>query len=116
MTTHDKERFVRQKSDEHIPDHTDKIFWSIHGLTKLRLEGLRKNSIENALKNAIIIEDYNMEGRPLPGCLVLGFADALPVHVVLALDITLDRIFVITVYKPLRERWKNDWKERRNIG
>jgi hypothetical protein len=113
MTTRDKVRFIRQKANEHIPGHADKIVWSLHGIKKLRREGLKKNGIENALKNAIIVEDYPMEGRPLPGCLILGFADAMPVHVVLALDEPRDRVFVITVYKPYPERWENGWKHRR---
>ena len=57
--------------------------------------------------------DYTMEGRPLPGCLVLGFIGSNPVHVVIAIDRVFDGIFVITVYKPSLERWENDWKTRK---
>ncbi len=54
-----------------------------------------------------------MEGRTLPGCLVLGFTYSDPVHYVIAIDIDLDRIFILTVYKPSIERWENDWKRRK---
>jgi hypothetical protein len=61
----------------------------------------------------MIIEDYVMEGRPFPGCLVLSFIDSIPVHSVIAIDMDFDRIFIITVYKPSAERWEDDWKTRR---
>ena len=79
----------------------------------MRIEGFRKKEIEDSIKKCIIIEDYTMEGRPLPGCLVLGFIGSIPVHSVIAIDLDYDRIFIITVYKPSAERWENDWKTRK---
>jgi hypothetical protein len=37
-----------------------------------------------------------------------------PLHAVLALDVINDRLFVVTVYKPSLEDWKNDWRTRKN--
>ena len=117
MTAREKEHFIRQKANDHRPDYNEKILWSLHALKKTRIERLRKDNVENALKEAIIVEDYPMEGRPLPGCLVLGFAGGEPVHIVAAVDYALDRLFIITVYRPSAERWEDDWKRRkRNSG
>lgn len=113
MLPTEKEDFTRKKAKEHKPGSDEKILWSLHAVAKLRTEGLRKKDIEDSLKECIIIEDYAMEGRPLPGCLVLGFTGSLPVHSVIAIDMDFDRIFVITVYKPSTERWDNDWKRRK---
>jgi len=113
MSITEKEDFIRDKAREHIPGSNERISWSLHAIAKLRTEGLRKKDIEESLKDCIIIEDYDMEGRPLPGCLVLGFPGNLPVHSVIAIDRKFDRIFVITVYKPSTERWENDWKRRK---
>ncbi len=113
MYIKEKEDFIRQKAEEHIPVLNEKILWSLHAVQKLRIEGLRKKEIEELLKNCIIIEDYDMKGRPLPGCLILGYAASLPVHSVIAVDRELDRIFIITVYKPSAERWEDDWKKRK---
>lgn len=79
----------------------------------MRTEGFRKKDIEDSLKKCIIIEDYAMEGRPLPACLVLTFYDSTPVHAVIAVDEDFDRIFLITVYKPSAKRWEDDWKRRK---
>ncbi len=79
MIPEEKEIFIRQKAKEHIPEINEKILWSLHAVKKLRVESLRKKEIEDSLNNCIIIEDYTMEGRPLPGCLVLGFVGSNPV-------------------------------------
>lgn len=113
MIPEEKEIFIRQKAKEHIPEINEKILWSLHAVKKLRVESLRKKEIEDSLNNCIIIEDYRMEGRPLPGCLALGFTGSDPVHVVIAIDRAFDGIFIITVYKPSLKRWKNDWKTRK---
>ncbi len=113
MLPEEKENFIRQKAKEHAPEINEKISWSLHAVKKLRIEGLKKKKVENSLKDCIVVEDYPMEGRQLPGCLVLGFIDSDPVHAVIAIDGDFDRIFVITVYKPSSERWKNDWKTRK---
>jgi len=109
----EKENFIRKKAQEHAPDSNEKIFWSLHAIGKLRRENLKKNDVEHALIKCIIIEDYAMEGRPLPGCLVLGHIGRKPIHAVIAIDKDNDRIFVITVYKPSAERWEDGWKKRK---
>ena len=96
-----------------MPGSNEMILWSLHAVSKLRKEDLHKTDIENSLKECIIIKHYDMEGRPLPGCLVLGFVGQIPVHTVIAVDREFDRIFIITVYKPSAERWNNDWKKRK---
>ncbi len=113
MLIEEKESFIRQKANEHIPETNEKILWSLHAVKKLRVEDLRKIEVEDSLKECIIIEDYTMEGRPLPGCMVLGFTGSTPIHSVIAIDKDFDRIFIITVYKPSAERWEDDWKRRK---
>lgn len=113
MTSEYKQKFIREKSKQHsIPDE-EKILWSVHAVRKLRLEGLRKTAVETTLKTCDLIEDYQTEGRPLPDCLVLGFIDSDPVHIVVAIDEEFDRILIVTVYRPLSERWEDDWKRRK---
>ncbi len=114
MASEAKEQFIRQKAAEHIPDVNEKILWSFHAVSKLRMEGLRKSDVENCLRQCVLIEDYGeTPGRPLPDCLVLEFADVGPVHAVVATDTESDRIIIITIYRPSQERWSNDWKRRK---
>ena len=105
--------FIRRKAEEHVEGTNEKIMWSFHAVKKLRLEGLRKIQVEAALKEAILIEDYPEQGRPLPDCLILGFFEGDPIHVVVAIDNDSDRIIIVTVYQPDLGRWENDWKTRK---
>ncbi|MBF0338159.1 MAG: DUF4258 domain-containing protein [Nitrospirae bacterium] len=113
MLREEKELFIRQKANEHIPYMNERIFWSMHALRKLRIEGFKKNDVEGLLKECTLVEDYMMEGRPLPGCLVLGYVGISVVHIVVAIDKDNDRILIITLYKPSGDRWENDWKRRK---
>ncbi len=105
--------FIHQKAHEHIPALNERIMWSFHAVSKLRVEGLRKSLVENALKDCVLVEDYLPVGRPLPDCLVLGFINEGPIHVVVALDEDFERIFIVTVYRPSAERWEDGWKKRK---
>jgi len=114
MSPAEKERFIRNRAKEHVVPANEKILWSLHAVGKLRSEGLRKKNIEDSLKDCEIIEDYPDTGRPMPACLALGSIDSVPVHIVVAIDGNLDRIFIVTVYKPSEERWKDGWKKRKS--
>jgi hypothetical protein len=82
----DKQNFIQEKAKQHsIPDD-EKILWSIHAVRKLRIESLKKSAVETVMKTCELIEDYQTEGRPLPDCLVLGFDDRKPIHIVVAID------------------------------
>ncbi|KJU83096.1 hypothetical protein MBAV_004711 [Candidatus Magnetobacterium bavaricum] len=116
MFSQEKELFIRQKANEHIPYMNEKILWSMHAVRKLRTERFKKNEIEGLLKECILVEDYVMVGRPLPGCLVLGHVGIIAVHVVIAIDIDNGRILIITLYKPSDDRWEDDWKRRKFNG
>lgn len=106
-------QFIKEKAIQHIPDVNEKISWSMHAITKLRLEGLRKDAVEVCLRECDIIENYEMIGRPMPGCLVLGYINNQPAHVVLAVNDDFDQLFIITVYRPSSERWEDGWRTRK---
>ena len=115
MKTEEKEGFIRKKAAENVSDPTKgKMLWSRHAISKLQSEGLRRKEVESALSNCEVIEDYPWLTRRLPDCLVLAFtSNGSPIHVVVALDESNDRIFIVTVYCPDEKRWENGWKTRR---
>ena len=115
MDIKEKEAFIREKAAENASDPMmGKVLWSGHATQKLQSEGLRRQEVESALVNCEVIEDYPWLTRRLPDCLVLTFTSyGNPLHAVVALDLPLDRIFIVTVYRPDKERWENDWKTRK---
>ena len=91
-----------------------RVRWSSHSIGKLVLDRLSAQAVAQALTTCELIEDYPILTRHLPDCLVLGWlADALPVHAVAGLDESKDEILVITVYRPKKEEWSDDFKTRR---
>lgn len=114
MTTDEKERFIRRIAKKNELDFTaSRILWSHHSIERKRNLGLTRTDIEQSLKNAGVIEDYGVVGRPMPDCLVLSFIKKKPIHSVVAVDVEEERIIIVTVYQPTRERWTNDWKKRK---
>lgn len=58
------------------------------------------------------IEDYPYD-LPYPGRLVLGMADARPLHIVVADNAPDLETIVITVYDPDPALWTTDFRRRR---
>lgn len=115
MNLADKQTFIRHKAVEnHQSPGGTKILWSRHALTETAKDNLSRQEVETALVSAEVIEDYESLRRTLPDCLVLGFLlTRRPVHAVVAVDVHNDRLFMITVYLPAKEKWKNDWRTRK---
>ena len=110
-----KQAFIQLKALQNEADpEGNKILWSRHAIAELVGDELDRIQVEGALKASEIIEDYPPLHRPLPDCLVLGWLlNEEPIHAVIGIDETKDRLFVITVYKPSAEGWKNDWRTRK---
>jgi hypothetical protein len=110
-----KQGLVRQASTRNVYDPSgSNVLWSRHAVAALVDDNLPQREVEEALKQGQVIEDYPATHRPLPDCLVLAnLADGRPLHVVIAIDEPNDRIFVVTVHIPTRDRWEDDWRTRR---
>ena len=90
------------------------VRWSVHALGRLASMPETVVEIELALRYASVIEDYPHTHRYLPDCLVLTFTDdAEPIHCVVAIDEEFEYILIVTVYKPNKQEWNDDWKTRR---
>lgn len=115
MDKHAKQTFIRDKARQNPSDREGKfIFWSRHAITELINESWERGPVERALEQAVVIEDYLSQHRALPDCLVLGwFANGKPIHAVIAIDQSKDRVFVVTVYCPSAQEWENDWTTRK---
>ena len=78
---------------------------------KLRLRKIKADDIEQAVKVGKIIEDYPEDQRGA-SCLILGFVQARPLHILCGL---LDKkdILIITAYEPDPDEWQPDWITRK---
>jgi hypothetical protein len=114
MTKSKKVTFVHAAFSDNMGGGHEKILWSGHAAMRLLRLSWSREEIEHAFAKCEVVEDYPEEHRALPDCLILGFVKGKhPVHAVVALDYERGRVLVVTVYKPDRSRWKDDWKTRR---
>ncbi|HRJ43801.1 MAG: DUF4258 domain-containing protein [Caldilineaceae bacterium] len=115
MRVDEKQRFIRQKAIENESDPSgSKVYWSRHAIGETVNDDLTRVEVERAFQDCEIIEDYPVAHRPLPDCLLLAWvADERPLHAVVAIDEQNERIFVVTVYVPSKERWSYDWRIRK---
>lgn len=78
---------------------------------KLRERKIGAEDIEEAIRNAVIIEDYPDDPRG-PSCLILGRSGRRTLHVVCG-RLEEEQILIITVYEPDPAEWESDWRTRR---
>ena len=58
--------------------------------------------------------EYGVESAWALGAVVAALINRrVTVHAVVALDLTNDRLFMVTVYRPVQEKWQDDWRNRK---
>ena len=89
------------------------IEFSRHAVQRLFQRGISAKSVAGIVLAGEVIEDYPTD-FPYPSSLMLGFANGVPIHVVLARDPESGTCMVVTVYVPDTARWSDDFKSRRS--
>ncbi|MEA1884651.1 MAG: DUF4258 domain-containing protein [Thermotogota bacterium] len=100
-----------EKIRKYIED--EKIQWRGHILSRMIQRRIKISDVLTCLQNGEIIEEYN-DDYPFPSCLVLGYSNEKPFHVVCSIG--EGYIWMITVYSPDGEKWNPDYKTRRNYN
>jgi hypothetical protein len=115
MDPNAKQISVRQTVERNQSDPEGRsILWSRHAIVELVNENWSREDIEVGFLTCEVIEDYPAGPRALPDCLILGTSHSGEIfHAVLAIDSGNDRLLVVTVYKPTREEWQDDWRTRK---
>lgn len=86
--------------------------WRKHTLVRLAQREISQETILEVVKKGEIIEDYP-EDEPFPSCLVLGWVQGRPYHVVIALDFEGLMAYIVTAYEPSPDKFRPDFKTRR---
>jgi hypothetical protein len=74
--------------------------------------GIGRDAALAVVKDGEAIAEYP-DDEPYPAYLLLGFASGAALHIVVARDDASGLCVVVTVYRPAREQWAEDWKSRR---
>lgn len=89
-----------------------KITYRIHAIQRMFERKISVEDIRSVLENGEIIESY-ADDLPYPSRLVLGWRENRPIHVVVAENLAVDELIVITVYEPDQLQWEAGFRSRR---
>lgn len=89
------------------------ITFSGHAIRQMFRRGITKQAVLDVIGYGQVIIDYP-DDIPYPSCLMLGFVNDEPIHIVFALDRESKTGIVITAYIPAPQLWSEDFKSRRD--
>ena len=89
-----------------------KFVYRVHAVQWMFERGIDADDVEAAIRSGQSIEQYP-EDRPYPSKLLLGWAGARPLHVVVALNELDGEAIVITAYEPAPSQWEDGFTRRR---
>ncbi|MBI4232514.1 DUF4258 domain-containing protein [Candidatus Peregrinibacteria bacterium] len=91
-----------------------RVQWRMHALKRLMERNIKRETVLDAVTNGEQIEDYPQD-KPYPSALFFGWHNDTPIHVVVALDEQNLYAYIITVYEPNLDEFKEDYKTRRKV-
>ena len=91
----------------------DTTAFTAHARKRMKERNIKYENIASSVDNGEIIEQY-IDDKPFPSCLILGFSNNEPLHVVLSLNNGI--LWIITTYTPTLEKWENDFKTRKVVS
>jgi Domain of unknown function (DUF4258) len=90
----------------------DSIIISEHGLVRLFERTIQVEDVRRVIEKGEVITDYPND-KPYPSCLLLGFVNDRPLHVVVAKDKLDGKCIVVTAYEPNLLVWEPNFKLKR---
>ncbi len=87
-------------------------FYSQHAEIERKADGITFEQIEQAILTGTILEKYPDTGRG-ESCLIVGFFQKIPIHVVCGWR--GERIVIITTYIPKLPKFINPWTRKENL-
>jgi hypothetical protein len=88
------------------------IIYTGHAVTRMFERNIQTSEVRQIIESGEVIADYP-DDIPSPSCLLLGWLQGRPLHVVVAFDRESKRCYVITCYFPDPGLWHLDFKTRR---
>jgi len=89
------------------------VIFSGHAVQQMFHRMISKDDVLAVIRKGEVLIDYP-DDTPYPSCLMLGFIENKPIHVVYAIDKETRTGIVITAYVPDSRLWTDDFKSRRN--
>ncbi len=91
----------------------ESISWRRHALERMLERDISRASVKEVIKYGQVIENYEND-QPFPSMLLFAMIKEVPLHVVIAKDISTAECYVITAYSPTMEHFEEDFITRKN--
>ena len=88
------------------------VIFRVHAVQRMFERNISVEDLRKVLLDGVVIEDYP-DDTPYPSCLMLGWCDGRPIHVVVAHNAKDDSIIVVTVYEPDPDQWESNLSRRK---
>lgn len=84
-----------------------------HAAEHMASDAISVDDVLDVLNTGTVVREYP-DDTPFPSSLMLGFpTTANPVHVVSAIDPTLNLVYIITAYRPDPALWQEGFTRRK---
>jgi len=90
----------------------DALVFRLHAVRRMFERGISPDDVRDAIRTGEVIEDYP-DDTPYPSQLMLGWAGARPLHVVVARNSAEHEVIIVTVYVPDAKQWQPGYKRRK---
>lgn len=102
---------LRIELDALLADPNSHTEYRLHAVKRIFERGISRSCVTNLIRTGEVIESYP-DDTPFPSCLMLGWCEGRPFHVVIGIHMQEKTIHVITVYEPLAEVWDIEFRRR----
>ena len=90
----------------------DRIVYRVHAIQRMFERHISEHDVRTVLAEGEVLVEYP-DDKPYPSRLALGFRGARPLHIVVADNVELNEIIVITVYEPDPAKWDSAFRRRK---
>jgi Domain of unknown function (DUF4258) len=88
------------------------LVFSTHAIKRMFERSITKAEIRRVLVNGEVINEY-LEDKPYPSQLILGWSGNRPLHVVVAMDVKAQKLYIVTVYDPDLQQWEPNLRRKK---
>lgn len=89
------------------------VLFSDHAISQMFKRNISVDDVKWVLENGEIIAEYQND-KPYASCLMLGYRNSRPIHIVVGKDEEKERCIVITAYEPDPNIWQPGFKSKRS--
>lgn len=91
-----------------------KLIWSVHALAQMFRRRISEQEVTSVVLKGVVIASYPKD-QPYPSCLLLGYVNERPLHVVAASDTKSETVYIITAYEPDLTIWNANFRTRKKL-